>query len=504
MKKDLSRDVVNNSGTHFEYDFFKGVFDMDASQERIFQDVAKEVVDSTFNGYNGTIFAYGQTGSGKTFTMTGGEERYEDRGLIPRIISYMFERIENETDVDYKMTISYMQIYMDSGYDLLDANSNAEKLDDLPHVRMFEDEGGSFRLKNLSVHKAAKEEDALNLLFIGHTNRVITDTKMNPVSTRSHCIFIINLEAHKPGTDVKTLSKLQLVDLSGSERAGKSGIEGQTLAEAKSINVTLMFLVNVIIKLNEKAKYPNKDIHIPYRNSMMTMMLRDSIGGNCMTKLISTIHAGKAQINESLSTCEFAKRVALIKNTAKRNEQADPAIIIRKLRAEVSELKAEISLLKGSAARDHLLPEDISKANNMVENFIKSNAQDDKIILKDQLMLNQCFYHFRTLYKTIERRAQQNGGNAAIEDGTSSPGKSDPQEVASLKAHIGKLSNEIKQRDNEIQILIQHIEKGKGNVAVTSTNDSEQEERKTLYQHMTNGMETEIGGKSFADNKSVS
>ena len=128
---------------------------------------------------------------------------------------------------------------------------------------------------------------------------------MNDVSTRSHCIFIINLESNKHGSDTKICSKIQLVDLSGSERAGKSGIEGKQLLEAKFINVSLHYLVQVIVALNKRAK-KGEQVHVPYRNSMMTMMLRDSIGGNCKTRLIATMHADPEHVQESLSTCEFA------------------------------------------------------------------------------------------------------------------------------------------------------------------------------------------------------
>src|SRR5690606_1777861 len=142
------------------------------------------------DGYNGTIFAYGQTASGKTFTITGGAERYEDRGMIPRTLSYIFSEINKRTDTSYKVLVSYLEIYNDQGYDLLDENHSSKSLFDLPKIRMYENDMGQFVLKNLSIHKADNEEDALNLLFIGDTNRVVSDTPMNDASTRSHCIFI--------------------------------------------------------------------------------------------------------------------------------------------------------------------------------------------------------------------------------------------------------------------------------------------------------------------------
>lgn len=199
--------------------------------------MAKDVIDDCFEGYNGTIFAYGQTGSGKTFTITGGAERYSDRGIIPRTLSYIFSQAAKDTSTKTKVNISYLEIYNESGYDLLDENHASKNLYDLPKVGMYEDKEGHFKMTNLSVHRAQTEEDALNLLFIGDTNRVVSETPKNDASTRSHCIFIIQLESQKLGSDVKRVSKLHLVDLSGSERVHKSGVEDKTtITESKYIN----------------------------------------------------------------------------------------------------------------------------------------------------------------------------------------------------------------------------------------------------------------------------
>ena len=149
------------------------------------------MIESCFDGYNGTIFAYGQTGSGKTYTITGGAERYNDRGIIPRTISYIFNEISKRNTSSYKVNISYLEIYNDSGYDLLDENHATKSLFDLPKVKIYELNEDQYVLKNLSVHRAENEEDALNLLFIGDTNRVVSETPKNDASTRSHCIFMI-------------------------------------------------------------------------------------------------------------------------------------------------------------------------------------------------------------------------------------------------------------------------------------------------------------------------
>lgn len=183
-------EYVNNTRDMYKFRFNK-ILNMQIKQDQVFNTVAKEVIDEAFEGFNGTIFAYGQTGSGKTFTMTGGSERYVDRGIIPRTISYIFERVAERTDEIYKINISYIEIYNNDGYDLLSEDHTYKALSDLPKVKAMETPSKEFMLKGLSVHCVQSEEDALNLLFIGDTNRVVCETPMNDASTRSHCIFLI-------------------------------------------------------------------------------------------------------------------------------------------------------------------------------------------------------------------------------------------------------------------------------------------------------------------------
>ena len=227
----------------------------------------------------------------------------------------------------------------------MDENHASKNLSDLPKVQIQEGDNEQFVLRNLSVHRAENEEDALNLLFIGDTNRVVSETPKNDASTRSHCIFIIQIESQKLGEDVKTVSKLHLVDLSGSERPSTTGIDGKTLTEACHINGSLMVLSQVIRALNKKAQNSNE--YVPFRYSMMTMVLRDSLGGNCRTKMIATVTAERDDLHESLSTCRFARSVSLIQNKMVRNEKVEPGVIISRLKKEVAELKAELAIAKG-------------------------------------------------------------------------------------------------------------------------------------------------------------
>ncbi|ELW66083.1 Kinesin-like protein KIF6 [Tupaia chinensis] len=216
-------------------------------------------------------------------------------------------------------------------------------------VTILEDPDQNIHLKNLSLHQATTEEEALNLLFLGDTNRMIAETPMNQASTRSHCIFTVHLSSKEPGSATVRHAKLHLVDLAGSERVAKTGVGGQLLTEAKYINLSLHYLEQVIIALSEKHR-----LHIPYRNSMMTSVLRDSLGGNCMTTMIATLSLEKRNIDESISTCRFAQRVALIKNEAILNEEIDPRLMILRLQKEIQELKDELAIVTGERRTEAL------------------------------------------------------------------------------------------------------------------------------------------------------
>ncbi|KAL3896914.1 MAG: hypothetical protein SGCHY_003769 [Lobulomycetales sp.] len=241
VDKDESQGIINNQKENHEFKFSK-VFDQDAGQEEVFDTVAKGVCDSVLQGYNGTIFAYGQTGSGKTFTITGGAERYQDRGLIPRSIQYIFKNVRESRNKSFEIRISYLEIYQEAGYDLLDTSRDAKKLEDLAKVTLMEDESKNIHLRNLSVVAAANEEEAINLLFVGDTNKMIAETPSNPTSSRSHCIFIIGLASKAEGSDTVRRSKLHLVDLAGSERVHKTQVGGNLLKEALHINLSLHYL----------------------------------------------------------------------------------------------------------------------------------------------------------------------------------------------------------------------------------------------------------------------
>lgn len=444
---------VNNSRTYHKFRF-DGILPMKISQEEVFQVVAKPVIEDVMEGINGTIFAYGQTGSGKTFTITGGAERYEDRGLIPRTIAYIFEEFKKRKDASYRMFISYLEIYNNDGYDLLSREETTSKLEDLPKVQLREDEEGNIHLRNLSVNMAQKEEDALNLLFLGDTNRVVAETPMNDVSTRSHCMFIMWVESTKPDSDTVRRAKLHLVDLAGSERISKSGVEGQLQKEARYINLSLHYLEQVIVALHERSTGGRN--HVPYRNSMMTSVLRDSLGGNCKTVMVGTAAIEDRHLEESMSTCRFAQRVAAIKNNATVNEELDPALLIRRLKKEAAELKDELKLLNGDDAED-LNEDDKKECQKLVQAYLVQQDLEALFVAGSLARYQECFSLLRDIYW------QKAGSNEPLKMNGAEP-RIQGNLLGTLEGTLQQLRQEVAMRDQEISMLVGSLSK-RGNSA---------------------------------------
>ena len=252
LPKDVASGYVNNQRGRYEFKF-TGILGPDSNQEEVFDRLARDTIDASLEGMNGTIFAYGQTGAGNTFTITGGGDRYVDRGILPRTLSTIYKEINKRNEWQYSVAISYMEIYKESGYDLLDPNKEVKDIDDLPKVNFLEDENGHLHFRNLSVNPAPTEEEALSLLFMGDVNRAVSSTAMNQASSRSHCIFTVYLTARKPGSDTMRRSKLTLVDLAGSERVSKTQATGGVLKEAMYINGSLHALEQVIIGMGSSS-----------------------------------------------------------------------------------------------------------------------------------------------------------------------------------------------------------------------------------------------------------
>ncbi|PFH54337.1 hypothetical protein AMATHDRAFT_53266 [Amanita thiersii Skay4041] len=292
---------------------FDRVFPMGTKQQEVFDYGVKDIVKDVLDGYNGTVFAYGQTGSGKTFTMMGADIDSEElKGIIPRITEQIFQSIvESDPHLEYLVKVSYMEIYLERIRDLLAPQND--------NLQVHEEKSKGVYVKNLSDYYVSTAREVYEIMRTGGAARVVSSTNMNAESSRSHSIFLITIQQRNTDTGAQKTGNLYLVDLAGSEKVGKTGASGQTLEEAKKINKSLSALGMVINALTDgKAK------HIPYRDSKLTRILQESLGGNSRTTLIINCSPSSYNEAETLSTLRFGIRAKSIKNTARVNAELSP------------------------------------------------------------------------------------------------------------------------------------------------------------------------------------
>ncbi|KAL7270503.1 Kinesin heavy chain [Rhizina undulata] len=293
---------------------FDRVFGMDSRQADVFDFSIKSTVDDILNGYNGTVFAYGQTGAGKSYTMMGADiDNDESKGIIPRIVEQIFASIlASPGNIEYTVRVSYMEIYMERIRDLLNpANDN------LP---VHEEKNRGVYVKGLLEIYVSSVQEVYEVMRRGGAARAVAATNMNQESSRSHSIFVIQINQKNVETGSMKAGYLYLVDLAGSEKVGKTGASGQTLEEAKKINKSLSALGMVINSLTD-----GKSTHVPYRDSKLTRILQESLGGNSRTTLIINCSPSSYNDDETLSTLRFGVRAKSIKNKAKINAELSPA-----------------------------------------------------------------------------------------------------------------------------------------------------------------------------------
>ena len=321
------------------YDFkFSHVFDRSAGQEDVFRKVSVDsgLLQQFILGFNATIFAYGQTASGKSYTVEGRKSDLNHLGITQRSISYIYESLQQRKDEHVEIQLSYIEIYQEAAYDLLNPVVGKNGHSTFPRIAVREGGGGVSFFQNLSCIAAPTEKIAQQLFARAVANRQVAETSANLISSRSHGIFSLYLTTQKVASETKTFSKLHIVDLAGSERVSKTKASGKVLREAQSINLSLHYLEQVILALQLEQRLCGTDkahvrkLHIPYRNSQLTMILRDSLGGNCVTAMIANLHLDTSNLGESISTCRFAQRVALVANFAKRNDQVDQKVLVKR------------------------------------------------------------------------------------------------------------------------------------------------------------------------------
>ncbi|OJJ05196.1 hypothetical protein ASPVEDRAFT_836044 [Aspergillus versicolor CBS 583.65] len=317
---------------------FDRVFPMDSKQTDVFNFSIAPTVDDILNGYNGTVFAYGQTGAGKSYTMMGSDIDDEvGKGIIPRIVEQIFASIlTSPSNIEYTVRVSYMEIYMERIRDLL-----VPQNDNLP---VHEEKSRGVYVKGLLEVYVSSVQEVYEVMRRGGNSRAVAATNMNQESSRSHSIFVITVTQKNLETGSAKSGQLFLVDLAGSEKVGKTGASGQTLEEAKKINKSLSALGMVINALTD-----GKSSHIPYRDSKLTRILQESLGGNSRTTLIINCSPSSYNDAETVSTLRFGVRAKAIKNKAKVNAELSPAELkqlLRKAQSQVTNFETYISALE--------------------------------------------------------------------------------------------------------------------------------------------------------------
>ena len=312
---------------------------MECRQQDIFDFSIRPTVDDILNGYNGTVFAYGQTGAGKSYTMMGSNiDDEEGRGVIPRIVEQIFASImTSPSTIEYTVRVSYMEIYMEKIRDLLQPVN-----DNLP---VHEEKNRGVYVKGLLEIYVSTVQEVYEVMRRGGAARAVAATNMNQESSRSHSIFVITVTQKNVETGSAKSGQLFLVDLAGSEKVGKTGASGQTLEEAKKINKSLSALGMVINALTD-----GKSSHVPYRDSKLTRILQESLGGNSRTTLIINCSPSSYNDAETLSTMRFGTRAKSIKNKAKVNAELSPAelkSLLKKAQGQVTNFESYISNLEG-------------------------------------------------------------------------------------------------------------------------------------------------------------
>ncbi|CAF1319830.1 unnamed protein product [Adineta ricciae] len=319
--------------------YFDAVYDWNSEQKNVYEQTARALVDSVMEGFNGTIFAYGQTGTGKTFTMEGIRSKPELRGIIPSSFAHIFDAISHTTSRQFLVRASYLEIYNESIRDLLSKDQNKRlQLQEHPKEGVHVHDLSSFITKNT--------QEIEHVMNTGNLNRSTGATNMNEHSSRSHAIFVITVESSEIGADGKAhirVGKLNLVDLAGSERQAKTGSTGDRFKEATNINLSLSVLGNVISALVDGNS------HVPYRDSKLTRLLQNSLGGNSKTIMIATLGPADYNYEESLTTLRYANRAKNIKNQPRINEDPKDALL-RKFQEEIARLKGQLQG-KGKSGR---------------------------------------------------------------------------------------------------------------------------------------------------------
>uniref|UniRef100_A0AAY4DUI4 Kinesin-like protein n=1 Tax=Denticeps clupeoides TaxID=299321 RepID=A0AAY4DUI4_9TELE len=381
---------------------FDSVYDWSSKQVDLYDETFRPLVDSVLQGFNGTIFAYGQTGTGKTYTMEGVRNDPERRGVIPNSFEHIFTHISRSQNQQYLVRASYLEIYQEEIRDLL-SKDQSRRLDlkERPDTGVYVKDLSSF------VTKSVREiEHVMNL---GNQNRSVGATNMNEHSSRSHAIFVITIECSELGVDGENhirVGKLNLVDLAGSERQTKTGAQGERLKEATKINLSLSALGNVI-----SALVDCRNTHIPYRDSKLTRLLQDSLGGNARTVMVANIGPASYNVEETLTTLRYSNRAKNIKNKPRINEDPKDALL-RQFQEEIARLKEQLEKRSGRKKKKRQR----RRVGESGEEFVEDGEEEDDEDEEDEDKSGADYWKEQQEKLEKERRAIMEDRSLVAED----------------------------------------------------------------------------------------
>ncbi|CAD5218602.1 unnamed protein product [Bursaphelenchus okinawaensis] len=399
---------------------FDSVYDQNSKQMDLYYETFRDLVDSVLNGFNGTIFAYGQTGTGKTFTMEGVESDPALRGVIPNAIDHIFQHIAQSSNQEYLVRASYLEIYQEEIRDLMSKDSKKRlELKERPDTGVY--------VKDLTSFVTKSVQEIKHVMKLGNENRSVGRTSMNEHSSRSHAIFIITVESSEPGPDGQNhirVGRLNLVDLAGSERQAKTGATGERLKEATKINLSLSALGNVI-----SALVDGKSSHVPYRDSKLTRLLQDSLGGNSKTVMVANIGPASYNFDETINTLRYANRAKNIKNKPRINEDPKDAML-REFQNQIAELKLRLEQrMTGSGKRkkkrpktassmlsDDTFNEDDDPEAYLLEQQQKLDAEREDILRNNALVEEEKVRMLKEIEDREAELARESEAKAAIEE----------------------------------------------------------------------------------------
>ena len=389
-----------------------------AGQETVYESNTSKVVDDVMNGRNGTVMAYGQTGAGKTFTMLGSLGTYHQRGIQPRAISHIFSQIENRTEYDFKVSVSYMELYNERIFDLLTMEQK-----DQSSYQIVEDKrkGKGTHVRGLVVRECQTEKEALNCLFEGAERRTTAQHVLNTTSNRSHCIFTIYItqRSRLASSDKVVHSKLNLVDLAGSERlkkvdtedpvTGERAMDSTIRRESMYINKSLTYLEQCVVALTTKGRS-----HIPYRQTKLTNVLKDSLGGNSNTLMVACVYGEANHMEETLSTLRLAQRMMKVENKSEEIVTIDPIRRIKQLEMTVKSLKQELMMHDALAERsgvtyDDYTPEQRHEVAKNVRDYLDAPPETEEGVIQIQSIRHvvEIFRAFKVIVKNVESQTME-------------------------------------------------------------------------------------------------